>query len=81
MTFDVAKRFADLILGDNDYIPKDAPGIIFDFIGGEPTLQIDLIDQIADYITMKMIKEHHKWSNRFCFSMCSNGVLYFDPKV
>lgn len=49
MTFETAKKFIDLLLTNdfskNNYINKNtSDGIILDFIGGEPLLEIDLIE-------------------------------------
>jgi hypothetical protein len=46
MPFDTAKTFIDKLLNDEyDYINRDnAKGVILEFIGGEPLLEIDLID-------------------------------------
>jgi radical SAM protein with 4Fe4S-binding SPASM domain len=82
MPFETAKKFIDMILTGNDYINSTiSPGVIIEFIGGEPFLQIDLIDQITEYFIMQMIKRHHPWRNKYMISICSNGVLYFDPRV
>lgn len=86
MTFDVAKRFADMMLesniNNNDYIDVEtSPGVVFEFIGGEPFLAIDLISQISDYLINRMIEMNHPWRDKFMFSICSNGVLYMDERV
>ena len=86
MDFETAKKFADMILDanmeNNPYIDVEtSPGIVFEFIGGEPFMAIDLIQQISDYIVDKMIKTNHPWMNKFMFSICSNGVLYMNEKV
>lgn len=86
MPFEVAKQFADMILEsnkeNNDYMTVEAsPGIVFEFIGGEPFLEIDLITQISDYLVTRMQEMRHPWRNKFMFSICSNGLLYRDPKV
>lgn len=86
MTFDIAKRFIDLILASdertNQYITADeVQGVILDFIGGEPFLEIKLIDQICDYFLQRCLELHHHWATRFRISMSSNGVLYFEPDV
>lgn len=86
MPFEVAKQFADMILEsnkeNNDYITvESSPGIVFEFIGGEPFLEIDLISQISDYLVTRMQEMRHPWRNRFMFSICSNGLLYNSPKV
>lgn len=86
MPFEVAKKFIDMILDCDEntaqYIDSEnAPAGIIEFIGGEPFLQIDLIDQICDYFIEQCILRNHPWAVRHMFSICSNGVLYFDPKV
>jgi len=86
MSFETAKKFVDLLLtgekGMKEYLdPDNSPALIIEFIGGEPFLEIDLIDQICDYIFDKMIELDHKWLTMYMISICSNGVLYFNPKV
>ena len=86
MSFETAKKFIDLLLsgdkGMDTYInPETSPALIIEFIGGEPFLEIDLIDQICDYFFHEMIRLNHPWVDKHMFSICSNGVLYFDPKV
>ena len=85
MSFDTAKKAIDMLLTSDDenvYInPSISPAIILEFIGGEPFLEIDLIDQIVEYFKKETRRLHHPWSEMYCISICSNGVLYFDPKV
>lgn len=86
MDFETAKKYADLILDataeSNEYInPELSQGLIIEFIGGEPFLEIDLIDKITDYMIKKMIMTQHPWATRYMISICSNGVLYFDERV
>lgn len=87
MSFETAKKYADFLLEssmgyDNEYINKDnAPGLVMEFIGGEPLLEIDLIDKITDYFIGRMIELDHPWRRKFMISICSNGVLYMDPRV
>ena len=86
MSFDVAKQFVDLLLSGNkgfsDYInPKISPAIVLEFIGGEPFLEIELIDKIVDYFRERTIELMHPWATNYCISICSNGVLYSDKRV
>lgn len=86
MKFEDAKKLIDMLLtGDErlgEYIDANtSPGIIIEFIGGEPFLCVDLIDQICTYFYDKAIELMHPWATKFCISICSNGVLYFEPKV
>lgn len=52
LNFETAKLFIDDLLNDKyQYFNKNnTKGIIIDFIGGEPFLEIKLISQIAEYI-------------------------------
>lgn len=86
MTFTTAKTFIDLLLsgdkGFKEYInPEISPAIILEFIGGEPFLEIELIDQIVDYFREQTIELMHPWATNYCISICSNGVNYFDERV
>ncbi len=78
MPFNVAKEAIDYILDHNDY-PENS--VIWDFIGGEPFLEIDLIDEICDYIHMELYRRNHRWFNSFRFSFSTNGINYDSPKV
>ena len=86
MPFETAKKFIDMLLtadaDSNEYVnPKECAGVIIEFIGGEPFLAIDLIDEITDYFIKTMIEMRHPWATRYMISICSNGLLYFDPRV
>lgn len=86
MKIEDAKLAVDKLLsgadGFHDYInPEKSPGIVLEFIGGEPFLEIELIDQIVDYFREQAIRLNHPWANKFCISICSNGVLYNDERV
>ena len=86
MKFEDAKLFIDKLLsgedGFSEYVSvKNSPGIVIEFIGGEPFLEVDLIDQIVDYFRLRTIELNHPCADKFCISICSNGVLYTDPKV
>lgn len=85
MTFETAKKAVDMLLSsdeNNQYInPAISPGIIIEFIGGEPLLEIELIDKTIDYFKKEARRLQHPWAEWFCISICSNGVLYFDERV
>lgn len=85
MSFETAKKIIDRVLsgeGMNDYLTiNSAPGIMLEFIGGEPFLQVELIDKIVDYFRTQTILLKHPWANRYMISICSNGVLHNTPKV
>lgn len=83
MSFELAKTFIDQLLSDNfeRITTANTVGIIWEFIGGEPFLQIDLIQKITDYIYKVMAEKNHPWLFLSRISISSNGILYFDPKV
>ena len=84
MPIEVAKKFIDDLLDGkyNNYCDYDnSEAIILEFIGGEPFIAIDLISEITDYFVNSMIERDHPWLFRYRISICSNGVLYFDPRV
>lgn len=55
--------------------------VILDFIGGEPFIEIDLIDKICDYFKIRAYETDHPSFNSYRFSFSTNGLLYNDPKV
>lgn len=81
MSWDVAKQTIDYIL-DNEYDENfNQESVIFDFIGGEPFLEIELIDKICDYIKSELFRRDHHWFNSYRFSFSTNGINYHDEKV
>lgn len=85
MSFETAKKFVDLLLDADEsdkYInPTNSPFIILEFIGGEPFLEVELIDQILTYFTDQAFVRRHPWATRYIISICSNGILYHTERV
>jgi len=79
MKFNIAKKSIDYILGDRVIFNESA--VIWDFIGGEPFLEIALIDQICDYIKVAMYELGHPWFENYRFNITTNGLLYNDMLV
>ncbi|MDE5550077.1 MAG: radical SAM peptide maturase, CXXX-repeat target family [Bacteroidaceae bacterium] len=79
MTWSVAKDTVDYILDNTDLFNED--NVIWDFIGGEPFLEIELIEQICDYIAVELFKRNHPWFNSYRFSFATNGINYYTEKV
>ena len=79
MSWEVAKQAIDYILNNEDKFKEEA--VIWDFIGGEPFLEIELIDKICDYIKIQMFKKDHHWFNSYIFSFSTNGINYHTEKV
>ncbi|MBQ8854226.1 MAG: radical SAM peptide maturase, CXXX-repeat target family [Alistipes sp.] len=81
MSWDIAKSAIDYII-DQEYNPLFAyESVIWDFIGGEPFLEIDLIDKICDYIKVELFRRNHHWFNSYRFSFSTNGINYHEEKV
>lgn len=83
MDFDTMKPFIDDLLNDRfeAATTKNTQGVIWEFIGGEPFMMIDLITQITDYIFDTMTEKNHPWLFFSRVSISTNGILYFDPRV
>lgn len=81
MSFDIARKTIDYILDNEDADIFSTQSVIWDFIGGEPFLEIDLIDKICDYVKVEMYKKNHHWFNSYRFNVTTNGINYNDSKV
>lgn len=78
MKLETAQRFLDYILTADINI---AESVIIDFFGGEPLLEIELIDQISDYFKIKAYELGHPWAWNYRFNFATNGVNYSSPAV
>lgn len=79
MSWNVAQKAIDYILDHEDDFREES--VIFDFIGGEPFLEIDLIDKICDYLKTEMYRRNHHWFDSYRFSFSTNGINYHTEKV
>ena len=78
MSFEVAKKFIDYILSENI---KYQDAVTLDFIGGEPLLEVELIDKICDYFKLQTYLKGSSWFWNYRISICTNGVNYSNEKV
>lgn len=81
MTWETAKAAIDYILDHEEDRNFKQESVVFDFIGGEPFLEIDLIDKICDYIKSEMFRRNHHWFNSYRFNFSTNGINYDSEKV
>lgn len=86
MSIETGKKIVDLLfeeeVNNSELINnKNSEYIILDFIGGEPLLEIDLIDNIVDYFRYKAFKLNHRWLYNYMINISTNGTQYFDEKV
>ena len=79
MPWEVAKQAVDYILDHEAEFKEES--VIWDFIGGEPFLEIELIDRICDYIKLELYRRNHHWFNSYRFSFSTNGINYHEEKV
>lgn len=77
LKWDIAKEIIDFFLDQN----WDQEYADFDFIGGEPFLEMELISKITDYIKIRTYELGHKWFGKYRFTFSTNGILYGDPIV
>ena len=81
MSFGTARSFIDYVLDHETDLDFDTESVIWSFIGGEPFLEIDLIDRICDYITAEQQRRRHHWANSYMFSFSTNGINYHEKAV
>ena len=85
MDIETGRKAIDLLF-DKDklngyYNPDDIDAFIIDFIGGEPFLEIELIDYLTEYFKYKAASLNHKCLYNSKISISSNGVLYRNGAV
>ncbi|MCT4597462.1 MAG: radical SAM peptide maturase, CXXX-repeat target family [Vallitalea sp.] len=80
LTKEKAKDIVEFLLNPskhNGYIDLEKHKcVILDFIGGEPMLNIEVMDYFMDYFKMRAIELEHPWAYNYMISMSSNGTLY-----
>lgn len=79
MPWEVAKQAIDYILDHEDEMREES--VVWDFIGGEPFLEIELIDRICDYLKTEMFRREHHWFDSYRLSFSTNGINYHTDRV
>lgn len=79
MSWEVAKKAIDYILDNEQDFREES--VVWDFIGGEPFLEVELIDKICDYLKIGMFRRNHHWFDSYRFSFSTNGINYHTDKV
>ena len=80
MSIETAKKIIDYFV-DNRDILYSADYVVLDFIGGEPLLEVTLIEQIIDYFILTTYLKKSIWFGKFRIMIQSNGVLVDKPDV
>lgn len=87
MSKETGRRIVDLLFKMyeedklNAVINKSTKAIILDFIGGEPLLNIEVINDVCTYFMDRCLSANHPWLYTWRASMISNGDAYFKPEV
>lgn len=63
------------------FTEEKCQAIILDFIGGEPLIEIDLINDIVEYFKLKAFELRHPWAYNYMISISSNGILFNNDEV
>lgn len=79
MQWPIAKKMIDFLFKNQDYFIEDS--IVLNFIGGEPFMEIGLLDRICDYFKIKAFSSEHKWFNDYRINISTNGLNYNTEKV
>lgn len=57
-------------------------GVIFDFIGGDSLIDVNLLDKIFRYATLKMsLRDKSLYPKGYRFNICTNGTLFKRKEV
>ena len=87
MSKETAFEIVDLLFKMYDEDKEEAAinhhtkGIILDFIGGEPFMNVEVIAATMEYFLNKCYEQDHLWLTNCRASISSNGVMYFEPAV
>jgi uncharacterized protein len=80
MSKQVAKDAVDFLFNKEKvngyYSDEISPAVILEFIGGEPLLEIDLINYIVEYFKFKSFEAGSAWATNYVISITTNGILY-----
>lgn len=86
MSIETGKKICDLLTKEIDKDEgmlgrKTLRGLSLEFIGGEPLLYVDLIDQIMQYFFNKLIDVRPELVPYVRLNITTNGVNFLEPKV
>lgn len=83
ISLETAISFVDALLDEeipycNTYT---SCGLVLEFIGGEPFMEIELIDKVTEHLLKEALRRNHPWMSFIRISISTNGVLFNDPRV
>ena len=74
MTSKMARKIVDFVMS-RDFL---ADRVIYEFIGGEPFLEIGLIKEVTEHIMRRHAELGHHWKDAYTFSFVTNGTVFTD---
>lgn len=84
MSVETAKAAIDMLFDKekmNGYITDYNVCAIIEFIGGEPLMNMDVVEFVCEYFLYKAYEMNHPWYKYHMFSITTNGVLFRTPRV
>lgn len=87
MSLETGKKIIDLLINqweedkEDAFINKSVKSLVFTFIGGEPFLEVKLIDSILEYFLIQCAERKCELSKGFQIGIATNGVNYFNEHV
>jgi len=86
MTLDTGKKIIDYLLdlyerNEGDFITHRTKALVLDFIGGEPLLEANLIEQICDYFYEQCWLRKNPLAVLSRISFTTNGQAWFTPEA
>lgn len=80
MELETAKKCIDLLFrmdeeGNELVNPSEATALILDFMGGEPLLEVELIDRVVGYFLGEAMRRNHRWAVHYMISISTNGTV------
>lgn len=86
MDLETARKCVDLLFAEDARNSElindvDAQGLIIEFIGGEPFLEIELIDGTMEYFLNRAAALDHRWKTQYMINISTNGTLGEDERV
>lgn len=79
LTKEQALKNIDFVFDNPNLFQEDS--VIWEFIGGEPLLEVELMDYMCDVLKLKMWERRPDWMENHMFNLATNGSLYHKPNV
>ncbi len=81
MSFETGKSIIDHLLNGQIFRTESTAAIVLEFIGGEPLLEIELIDRLVEYFKRESFRLRSPLFYNYRISITTNGILFQNEKV